>query len=127
MLVFYGRSPEFIFMYFLNRSLIPREGNGYSREAGPAFSVGFTPATLRICARPAPAIPRKSLHFPSKIFGNLSKNPVNLSIFTVFYGNSEREAMETGEGVFASGERGFVVTAWRAAAVCWAGGGSSRR
>ena len=37
----------------------------------------FARASARICA-----------HFPSKIFSNLSKNPVNLSNFIVFFRNS---------------------------------------
>ena len=48
-------------------------GGGGIRPPEPAH----TPASARICA-----------HFPSKISRNLRKNPVNLSIFIEFFGNS---------------------------------------
>ena len=48
----------------------------------------FARASARICAHRAPAVARICAHFPSKIFSNLSKNPVNLSEFIVFFRNS---------------------------------------
>ena len=37
-------------------------------------------------AKTGPATPRICAHFPSEIFSNLSKNPVNLSKFILFFG-----------------------------------------
>ena len=53
----------------------PAPGSGGGRIRSP--KVVFTGAPARICA-----------HFPSKIYRNLPKNPVNLPVFIEFYGNS---------------------------------------
>ena len=66
-------------------------------QNSPAFGCGggirpskpvFARASARICAHRAPVVARICAHFPSKIFSNLSKNPVNLSNFIVFFRNS---------------------------------------
>ena len=53
----------------------------------------------------ASGTPRISPHFPSKIYGNLSKNPVNLSIFIEFFGNSVSAGEAVGSAIIPESPR----------------------
>jgi len=56
----------------------------------------FAPASARICA-----------HFPSEIFGNLSKNPVNLSIFIELFSGIYRKQVALPGGSRSNRPRRF--------------------